>query len=151
MRIGKKVVLCDMVADLFHYGHMSFIQKVRNYFEEPIYLIVGIVDNANNNYKRQPILSLEERIDTVKMSKLADEVITTPVIMTLEFISKYDIDYVAHGDDFDHEKLLKYYTDIYTSGKLIILPYERKHSISTTEIINRIISRNIENELNKTI
>jgi len=45
MKEGKTVVLCDMVADLFHYGHMSFIQKVRNHFKDPIYLIIGIVED----------------------------------------------------------------------------------------------------------
>jgi len=140
MKNGKTVVLCDMVADLFHYGHMSFIQKVRNHFDREIYLIVGIVQDDIGMYKRKPILTLEERIDTVKISKLADDVIITPVIMTCEFIDQYGIDFVAHGDDFNEEKCKQYYTDIYTTGRLILLPYEKKHNISTTAIINRITS-----------
>lgn len=53
-------VYADMVADLFHYGHMRFIKKARALGD---YLLVGIcADDVLASYKRRPILTMEERV-----------------------------------------------------------------------------------------
>lgn len=52
-----------MVADLFHYGHVEFLRKVRAPGD---YLLVGIhSDDVVVPYKRKPILTMEERIAVV--------------------------------------------------------------------------------------
>ncbi|HUV43590.1 MAG TPA: adenylyltransferase/cytidyltransferase family protein [Dehalococcoidales bacterium] len=56
-------VYADMVADLFHYGHVEFLRKVRAPGD---YLLVGIhSDDVVVPYKRRPILTMEERIAVV--------------------------------------------------------------------------------------
>ncbi len=48
-----------MVADLFHHGHVLFLQRARELGD---YLIVGIhADDVVTSYKRRPILTMEER------------------------------------------------------------------------------------------
>ena len=48
-------VYADMVADLFHHGHVLFLQRARSLGD---YLIVGIhADDVVMSYKRRPILT----------------------------------------------------------------------------------------------
>jgi len=141
MKEGKKVVFCNMVADMFHYGHMRFIEKVRAKFDEPIYIVVGLTSDEDcASYKRVPVMTFEERVMTVRASKLADEVmsIPAPLVETLQFLDEHEFDFTAHGDDFDVEKMRKYYGQIINADRLMITPYEKSNNISTSELIRRI-------------
>ncbi len=123
-----------MVADLFHYGHMNFLKKAR---ERGDYLLVGIhADEVVMTYKRRPILSMDERVESVAACRYVDEVIpNAPLTMDREWIQTHNIDLVLHGDDFSKEleelcyetpmELGIYRTVQYTAG------------ISTTDIIAR--------------
>jgi len=52
-------VYVDMVADLFHYGHVEFLKKARSLGD---YLLVGIhADDAVASHKRSTILTMDER------------------------------------------------------------------------------------------
>ncbi|AYV75537.1 MAG: hypothetical protein Terrestrivirus2_45 [Terrestrivirus sp.] len=144
MKDGKKVVFCNMVADMFHYGHMRFIEKVRATFIEPIYIVVGLTSDEDcASYKRVPVMTFDERVVTVRVSKLADEVMSTPapLVETLQFLDEQGFDFTAHGDDFDIEKMKKYYGRIIDADRLITTPYEKSNNISTSELIRRIKSR----------
>ena len=57
-------VYVDMVADLFHYGHVEFLKKARALGD---YLLVGIhTDDIVASYKKgRPILTMEERVKSV--------------------------------------------------------------------------------------
>ena len=66
-------VYVDMVADLFHYGHANFLKQARQFGD---FLIVGIhSDKVVEGYKRPPIMSMQERIDTVSSCRYVDEVL----------------------------------------------------------------------------
>ena len=57
-------VYADMVADLFHYGHIEFLRQVS---EMGNYVIVGINgDDVAETHKRIPIHSMEQRIASVR-------------------------------------------------------------------------------------
>lgn len=124
-----------MVADIFHYGHVNFLKQAR---EQGDYLMVGIhADEVVMTYKRRPIFTMEERIQSVAGCRYVDEVVpNAPLSMDREWIKRHNIDLVLHGDDFSKElEELCYKTPIelgiyrtvgYTPG------------ISTTEIIARI-------------
>ncbi|MFH0898530.1 MAG: adenylyltransferase/cytidyltransferase family protein [bacterium] len=134
-------VYIDMVGDLFHVGHIQAIKKARVFGD---YLIVGVCgDEECTSYKRLPILTLEERVAEVQACRYVDEVITdAPVAITDQFINKHKIDIVVHGDDFDQEKMRKYYGAAMDRGILRIVPYTK--GISTSDIIRRILLRSTE-------
>ena len=127
-------VYVDMVADLFHYGHVKFLKQARQFGD---YLLVGVhSDKAVEEYKRLPIMTMEERIDTVSSCRYVDEVIPeAPLIVDQEWIKDHDIDLVVHGDDFSaHMEQLCYRAPI-DMGIFRIVSYTP--GISTTEIIRR--------------
>ncbi|PRP89053.1 hypothetical protein PROFUN_02331 [Planoprotostelium fungivorum] len=132
----QKRVYVDMVGDLWHYGHVNFCRQAKELGD---YLIVGITkDEDVKAYKRPPILHGEERVASAKGCRYVDEVLydDVPLAITKEFIEKHRIDLVAHGNDFDKEKMERYYRVPMDMDILRILPYTG--GISTTELLTRI-------------
>ena len=141
----KIIVYVDMVADLFHYGHVSFLSRAKT---EGHYLIVGIHNDEDvMKYKRKPILKMLERSKVVSACKHVDEVvINAPLNITEDFLNKYNIDLVIHGDDISEQKKQYFYENVERLGKLKLISYTT--GISTTDIINRIENYVIENPNN---
>ncbi|HLJ31271.1 MAG TPA: adenylyltransferase/cytidyltransferase family protein [Candidatus Babeliales bacterium] len=128
-------VYASMVADLFHYGHVEFLKQAHAL---GTHLVVGIIsDEVATNYKRQPILTQEERIKVLRGCKYVDEVVpNAPLAVTKDFIDKYNIDIVVHGDDFNEKKLKNYFADPVAMKIMRLIPYTE--GISTSDIINRL-------------
>lgn len=128
--------------DLFHYGHARFLQKCREYGK----VIVAInTDEFCERYKRKPILSLGERIESVRACRWADDVVVNigdeNSWITIDLV-KTKISYIAHGDDWTGDSLIKQLgisqewldkRDI----KMLYVPYTE--GISTSDIIGRVI------------
>ena len=127
-------VYSDMVADLFHYGHMEFLKKAHALGD---YLLVGVCDDATvERNKRKPILTMEERVASVAGCRYVDEVLPhAPWIIDRTWIEKYDIHLVVHGDDYPQEYLEHIYEIPIEMGILRVVSYTP--GISTTEIIRR--------------
>ena len=136
-------VYVDIVGDLFHAGHVEFFKKARAFGD---YLIVGVLANdVVEEYKRDPILSLEDRVKVIQACKYVDEVIAAPPLrLTEELIRDWRISYVVHGDDFNKELLEDQYGTALRLGIFRTVPYTP--GISTTEIIRRIVGRHHQGE-----
>ena len=133
-------VYTDMVADMFHYGHMSFLKKVRQHFgNQPIRLVVGLnSDSFVTSYKRHPIQTLEERMATVHISGLADEVVVAPNQMTLELAPDCGYRLVEQNGG---DQGMWYDKSLVHSNKFILIPRTLEFGISTTDLINRILQQ----------
>ena len=130
-------VYADMVADLFHYGHVAFLIKARSLGD---YLLVGIhADDVLVSYKKgTPILTMEERVNSVAGCRYVDKVLpNAPFIIDGAWIGEHDIQLVVHGDDLSPDQLEYFYKVPMEMGIFRTVPYT--HGISTSEIIRRII------------
>ena len=130
-------VYVDMVADLFHFGHVEFLKKARALGD---YLLVGIhADDIVASYKKgRPILTMEERVNSVAGCRYVDEVVPyAPLTVDRSWIDLHDIHLVVHGDDSSEEQLDYMYNVPIGMGIFRTVPYTA--GISTTEIIRRII------------
>ena len=127
-------VYVDMVADLFHYGHVAFLKQAHAFGD---HLLVGICsDEAVRANKRVPILKMEERAAAVAGCRYVDEVLPdAPWIMDRAWIETHNIDLVVHGDDYSPEQIEHVYGVPIAMGIFRTVPYTP--SISTTEIIRR--------------
>ncbi|MCH8938350.1 MAG: adenylyltransferase/cytidyltransferase family protein [Gemmatimonadetes bacterium] len=128
-------VYADMVADLFHHGHVLFLQRARALGDR---LVVGIhADDVVMSYKRRPILTMDERVMAVRGCRYVDEVIPdAPLVVDRAWIELHRIDFVVHADDLDEDELDRLYRAPREMGIFRTVPYT--HGISTTEIIERI-------------
>ncbi len=127
-------VYVDMVADLFHYGHVEFLKKARSLGDD---LLVGIhADDAVASHKRSPILTMDERVASVMGCRFVDEVLPdAPWRIDRGWIEKYSIDLVVHGDDYSEEALKQTHSVPMEMGIFRTVPYTP--GISTTQIIRR--------------
>ena len=132
-------VYVDMVADLFHYGHVELLRQARALGD---YLLVGVhSDSLVLAHKRKPILTMEERVACVAGCRYVDEVLpNAPWVTGLDWIEKHDIHLVAHGSDYSQEDLKGTHAVPIEMGILRIVDYTTE--ISTTEIIRRILEGN---------
>jgi len=139
-------VYVDIVGDLFHAGHVAFLKKARAFGD---YLIVGVLaDDTVEEYKREPILSLEDRVKVIEACRYVDEVIVAPPLrLTEERVRDLEIDYVVHGDDFNPALLEDQYGISLDLGIFRTVPYTP--GISTTQIIQRITHRYEKGEFRK--
>ena len=138
-------VYVDIVGDLFHAGHVEFFKKARAFGD---YLIVGVLaDDVVEEYKREPILTLAERVAVIQACKYVDEVIVAPPLrLTEEMVQRLHISYVVHGDDFNKDLLEDQYGVALRFGIFRTVPYTP--GISSTAIIQRIVKRHSQGEFN---
>ena len=132
-------VYVDMVADLFHYGHVELLRQARALGD---YLLVGVhADELVQAHKRKPILAMDERVACVAGCRYVDEVLpNAPWVTGPDWIKKHDIQLVAHGSDYSREDLMATHAVPIEMGILRIVDYTTE--ISTTEIIRRILEGN---------
>jgi len=138
-----RVYTCG-VFDLFHVGHLNFLQKAKALGD---YLIVGVLpDHLVDLFKRKPIIPFEQRMDIVSSIKCVDEAIEGCFTkdLTEEFYRKRQIDVHCNGDDvlkkFDRSYRRAYDESDYAVpirlGIIKFVPYSPL--TSTSEIIERI-------------
>ena len=127
-------VYADMVADLYHYGHIEFLRQVSALGD---YVLVGInADDVAEARKRRPVQTMEERMASVDACQYVDQVIpNAPWVFDPTWIEKHDIDLVVHGDDYSVEQRRYFYKVPIERGIFRTVVYTK--GISTTEIIRR--------------
>lgn len=138
---GEHRVYVDMVGDLFHPGHVALLRAAREFGD---HLIVGVLsDETVAAYKRQPIMSLPERVAVIEACRYVDEVLPdAPFRLTQEFLDEHELALVVHGDDLDGAAAADLYGPAVKSGRYRSVP--RSENISTTELIARVGSRSAE-------
>jgi cytidyltransferase-like protein len=131
-------VYADMVGDLFHYGHVRFLERARTLGDV---LVVGVhSDETVSEYKRTPVMTMAERIQVIAACQFVDEVIPdAPLRITREFVEEHELDLVVHGDDLDEEVLGLMYGIPRDMGILTLVPYA--NGISSTAIMERVRRR----------
>jgi len=137
-----KRVYIDGVFDLFHRGHLESLKKAKNILNDinNTILIVGIVSDIDcESYKRIPIISEDDRVEIIKNIKCVDEVISPcPLVVTMDFIKKNNIDLVVHGFSNEKDRLAQkdFFAELIENKCFMEIEYYDK--ISTTQLIKKI-------------
>lgn len=96
--------------DLLHYGHMRLFYEAGAY--GPVVVSLN-TDEFAARYKRRPVLTLEERIESVRGCRYVDEVVVnegdedSKVAIDLFQAAGRKVRWIAHGDDWTGESLAK--------------------------------------------
>ncbi len=121
--------------DLFHYGHQRLLERAKALGD---YLIVGVTadDFDKQRGKINVKQSLMERIESVRATGLADEIIIEEYEgQKIDDIKRYDVDIFTVGSDWiGHFDYLKDYCDV--------VYLERTEGVSSSEIRSK--NRNVK-------
>ncbi|XP_047565171.1 ethanolamine-phosphate cytidylyltransferase isoform X1 [Lutra lutra] len=97
---GETVIYVAGAFDLFHIGHVDFLEKVHGLAKRP-YVIAGLhFDQEVNHYKGKnyPIMNLHERTLSVLACRYVSEVVIgAPYAVTAELLDHFKVDLVCHG------------------------------------------------------
>jgi ethanolamine-phosphate cytidylyltransferase len=142
-----KIVYVAGAFDLFHVGHLDFLEKAKQHGD---YLIVGLhTDPIVNQYKgsNYPIMNLHERVLSVLACKYVNEVVIgAPYNVTRDLMDHFKVDVVCHGQT--PLMLAGDHNDPYAipkiDGKFLLI--DSGNSMTTEKIVERIILHRIEYE-----
>ena len=101
----KKVYTC-FCTDVIHEGHLNILKRAGEYGE----VYVGVLsDAAMVGFNRFPTIPIEQRMEIVRQTGLAKEVLLQQEIMYDQVIEKLRPDYVVHGDNWSNgpEKVIR--------------------------------------------
>ncbi|XP_046553745.1 ethanolamine-phosphate cytidylyltransferase-like isoform X2 [Haliotis rubra] len=144
---GDKIVYVSGAYDLFHVGHLDFLEKAA---AEGNFLIVGLhTDPIVNRYKgsNYPIMNLHERTLSVLACKYVSEVVIgAPFAVTKDLMNHFKVDMVCHGmtpimPDIDGSDP---FAEPKRQGKFKLI--DSKNELTTQMIIERIIKHRLEYE-----
>ncbi|ERE67851.1 ethanolamine-phosphatecytidylyltransferase-like protein [Cricetulus griseus] len=97
---GETVIYVAGAFDLFHIGHVDFLEEVYKLAKRP-YIIAGLhFDQEVNRYKGKnyPIMNLHERTLSVLACRYVSEVVIgAPYSVTAELLGHFKVDLVCHG------------------------------------------------------
>ncbi|MBS7340335.1 MAG: phosphoenolpyruvate mutase [Lachnospiraceae bacterium] len=120
----KKVYTC-FCTDVIHEGHLNILREASKLGE----VYVGVLsDEAMVGFNRFPTISLEQRIEIVRSTGLAHQVLVQEEIVYDKILEELKPDYVVHGDNwkegpesFIRENVLMNLQKL--GGELIEIPY----------------------------
>ncbi|XP_011153206.1 ethanolamine-phosphate cytidylyltransferase isoform X1 [Harpegnathos saltator] len=144
---GDKIVYVAGAFDLFHVGHLDFLEVAK---KEGDYLIVGLhTDPAVNRYKcgNHPIMNLHERVLSVLACKYVNEVVIgAPYEVTRNLMEHFNVSVVCHGQTpiMPCEDGSDPYAEPKRQNKFKLL--DSGNDMTTEKIVERIILHRLEYE-----
>lgn len=120
-----KKVYVAMSADIIHVGHINILKKAKALGE----VYVGVLtDEAIAEYKRYPLMPLEQRMGIIGSIQYVDHVVVQTSLDYEENLRSIRPEYVVHGDDWRtglqsvmREKVTRILAE--WGGELIEYPY----------------------------
>ena len=130
-------VYADGVFDMYHVGHAKVLMQAKKLFKH-VHLVVGVSGDEETIEKKGKIVMNErERCEILEHCKWVDEILCPcPWVISIDFLRKHNIHYVAH-DDLPYIGGVDIYYDVKKLG--MFRATQRTEGISTSDIILRII------------
>ena len=134
-----KQVYVAMCADIIHHGHINIIKQARKCGEVTVGLLT---DDAIISYKRQPILTYEQRKLITENIKGVRRVIPQETLSWKTNLIKLRPDFAVHGDDWKTGVQKNVRAEVVAilkewNGRVVDVPYT--NDISSTEIIRECL------------
>ncbi|KAF3846315.1 hypothetical protein F7725_003393, partial [Dissostichus mawsoni] len=143
---GDTIIYVAGAFDLFHIGHVDFLEAVHKLAEKP-YIIVGLhFDQEVNRYKGKnyPIMNVHERTLSVLACRYVSEVVIgAPFAVTKDLLDHFKVDLVCHGKTVIYPD--KDGSDPYAEPrrKEILWTVDSENSLTTDAIVQRIIKNRL--------
>lgn len=133
---GKTLVFSNGHFDLFHAGHLDYLEKARQLGDA---LFVGVNDDeATRRLKGpgRPLIPAVERARLLAALEIIDGAIVFPGDTAIDLIQKLAPDVYAKGGDYHHKVLPEREVVESLGGQVILIDFVPKHS--TSDLLARI-------------
>jgi len=141
---ATKTVFTQGAFDLFHYGHVRFLEKCKTLGDE---LVVAVnSDKLYRDYKeKEPIIPWKYRKDTLMALKCVDAVVKIDKFSPVYFLKLYKPDIYVICKEWESTKVeeIRYMKSI--GKKVIVMPYLK--TVSSTEIKKQIAENYIKHNV----
>jgi D-beta-D-heptose 7-phosphate kinase/D-beta-D-heptose 1-phosphate adenosyltransferase len=136
---GQKVVFTNGCFDLLHVGHVRYLQEARTLGD---CLIVGL--NSDQSMRRikdpaRPLIAEDQRAEVLAALTCVDYIVLFDEADPFKLIEEIRPDVLVKGADWSLDNIIG--ADLVSSYGGEVRRVELVPAISTSEIINRIISR----------
>uniref|UniRef100_UPI003AAB4C94 ethanolamine-phosphate cytidylyltransferase isoform X3 n=1 Tax=Centroberyx gerrardi TaxID=166262 RepID=UPI003AAB4C94 len=146
---GDTIIYVAGAFDLFHIGHVDFLEMVYKQAERP-YVIVGLhFDQEVNRYKGKnyPIMNIHERTLSVLACRYVSEVVIgAPYAVGKDLLDHFKVDLVCHGktEVFPDKDASDPYAEPKKRG--IFWTVDSGNGLTTDDIVQRIIENRLQFE-----
>ena len=146
---GDRVVYVDGTWDMFHAGHIEFLEQCR---KQGDFLLVGVHsdDVANQRHgANYPIMNLHERVLSVLSCKHVDDVVFgAPWKITKDLLVTFNVSVVCHGRVQESRPLPAGMEDPYSLPKEmgILRLVDSPRELKTEQIVERIMKQRADYE-----
>ncbi|MBN3313524.1 PCY2 cytidylyltransferase, partial [Atractosteus spatula] len=146
---GDTIIYVAGAFDLFHIGHVDFLESVFKQSDKP-YVIVGLhFDQEVNRYKGKnyPIMNVHERTLSVLACRYVSEVVIgAPYAVTADLLDHFKVDLVCHGktEVFPDKDGSDPYAEPKKRG--IFHTVDSGNDLTTDDIVQRIIKNRLQFE-----
>ena len=126
----KDLVFTNGVFDILHKGHLGLLKFSRSLGNKLVVAINSDESVKKIKGKNRPLNNIKKRIDSLKKTKLVDEIIVFKEKTPIKIIKKIRPDVIVKGDDYKFKEV---------SGKKIsnVILFPKLKNISTTTIIEK--------------
>ncbi|XP_070776445.1 ethanolamine-phosphate cytidylyltransferase isoform X4 [Enoplosus armatus] len=146
---GDTIIYVAGAFDLFHIGHVDFLEMVYKQAERP-YVIVGLhFDQEVNRYKGKnyPIMNIHERTLSVLACRYVSEVVIgAPYAVGKDLLDHFRVDLVCHGktEVFPDKDRSDPYAEPKKRG--VFRTIDSGNNLTTDDIVQRIIENRLQFE-----
>ena len=123
-----KTVLANGVFDVFHYGHLAYLQEARKYGD--VLVVAVTMDEYVNKGPGRPAFSLKERMAIVEALAIVDQVI--PSKSGPEAVKAVKPDVYVKGKEYENRLPEKALVEFY-GGRVV---FTDTPTYSSTAILN---------------
>ncbi|EDO05511.1 putative ethanolamine-phosphate cytidylyltransferase [Babesia bovis T2Bo] len=140
---GAKVIYVDGTFDVFHVGHLRFLQRAKELGD---YLIVGLYDDQTVRTIKGnpfPVNHLMDRALTVLAMKYVDDVIMgAPFIPSKNYLENLEVSLVAVGNHSDDPLMIDDFDNYAVARDIGILKHiDSGCTLTSSDIIQRVSNR----------
>jgi len=133
---GQKLVFSNGHFDLFHVGHLDYLEKARALGDA---LFIGVNDDESTRRLKgagRPLIPADERARLLAALAVVDAVIIFSSDTADDLIRELRPDIYAKGGDYEHKALPERATVEALGGRVVLIPFLPGHS--TSDLIRRI-------------
>jgi glycerol-3-phosphate cytidylyltransferase len=133
-KMSKKNILIDMSATIIHHGHIRLINKASKFGKVIIALTRDSQIKKFKGYK--PEIKFSHRKEILMNIKRVFQVIPCDFYITKNFLKKYKIDFLVHGNDNKND-IERTKMKIFKRTKGISSTIIRKKVLKNLKLINK--------------